>query len=96
MTLATTSTVTAVRIEAAESEEEVKITVLDPEPEPYDAFVAAAWADEVAAGRGTEGQVFNNGLEFHMFSTVQGAVDSGCQNIVVSPGEYDENVEINK
>ena len=68
----------------------MKITKLPPEPKLYDAVVTACWADMVAEGHATEGQTFNNGNEFRVFSTLQGAIDSGAQNIVVAPGEYTE------
>lgn len=68
----------------------------------FDYIVSTCWATEVAAGRGTEGQVMTSltGCTFRVYSTVQGAVthaaDSGNPDgtrvIYICGGTYAEAV----
>lgn len=60
----------------------------------FDHLVSECWADEVAAGRGTEGQEFTSltGCTFQVWSTVQGAWntakgESGERVIWICPGD---------
>ena len=71
----------------------------------FDYLVNKCWADEVTAGRGSEGDTINDGFgcSFKVYSTVQGAVDdaesrqaSGDLNdsvaIAICAGRYSETV----
>ena len=66
-----------------------KITYPDPPECLFDAIVSECWAEEVAAGRGAEGQEFSGYSTFRVYSTLQQAIDDARQNIYVAEGEYD-------
>ena len=66
----------------------------DSEPDygVYDILVSECWADECAAGRGTEGQPFANlyGEKFRVFSKITPAVNAANSGdrILVTAGTY--------
>lgn len=67
----------------------------------FDYLVSECWADEVAAGRGIEGQVMTSitGCPFIVYSTIQAALTAAgalsandSSTIFVCAGEYDEQL----
>ncbi len=63
-------------------------------PFPYGYLVDVKWADEVSAGRGTEGQEFTtfHGRSFKVFSTLPEAIDDAVsasnQTFLIADGSY--------
>lgn len=68
----------------------------------FNYLVSECWADEVAAGRGVEGQVMTSltGCTFKVYSEVQGAIDdweaavTGAVVMFICGGTYNESVTI--
>ena len=67
----------------------------------FDYLVSPCWADEVAAGRGAEGQEFSSltGCTFIVYSTIQAAITAAdavnaTRTIFICDGNYGEDVTI--